>query len=104
MDKKIKKIAKELKTRISSKYEIDDLKLFGSSARNDRREDSDIDVYVLLPEVNRQIEEDLFDIAYDLELKYDCLIDLIVFDKKALEGNIASSPIYGKVLSEGLSV
>ena len=74
MDKKIQKIAKELKAKIGSKYEIDDLKVFGSSARGDRREDSDIDVYVLIPEVNRQIEEDLFDIAYDLELRYDCLI------------------------------
>ena len=56
MDKKIQKIAKELKAKIGSKYEIDDLKVFGSSARGDRREDSDIDVYVLIPEVNRQIE------------------------------------------------
>ena len=75
MDKKIQKIAKELKAKIGSKYEIDDLKVFGSSARGDRREDSDIDVYVLIPEVNRQIEEDLFDIAYDLDLRYDCLSD-----------------------------
>ena len=88
MDKKIQKIAKELKAKIGSIYEIDDLKVFGSSARGDRREDSDIDVYVLIPEVNRQIEEDLFDIAYDLELRYDCLIDLIVFDKKALKENL----------------
>ena len=104
MDKKIQKIAKELKNNISSKYEVDELKVFGSSARDDRREDSDIDIYVLIPEVNRKIEEDLFDIAYDLELKYDCLIDLIVFDKQALKGKIASAPIYQKVLSEGLSV
>ncbi len=104
MDKKIQKIAKELKAKIGSKYEIVDLKVFGSSARGDRREDSDIDVYVLIPEVNRKIEEDLFDIAYDLELRYDCLIDLIVFDKKALNGKFAFTPIYEKVLSEGLSV
>ncbi len=104
MDKKIQKIAKELKAKIGSKYEIVDLKVFGSSARGDRREDSDIDVYVLIPEVNRQIEEDLFDIAYDLELRYDCLIDLIVFDKKSLKGKFASTPIYEKVLSEGLRV
>jgi predicted nucleotidyltransferase len=104
MDKKIKKIAKELKTNISLKYEVDELKVFGSSARDDRREGSDIDIYILIPEVTRQIEEDLFDIAYDLELKYDCLIDLIVFDKQALKGKYTSAPIYEKVLSEGLSI
>jgi predicted nucleotidyltransferase len=104
MDKKIQKIVRELKTKISSKYEVDELRVFGSSVRDDRREDSDIDVYVLIPEVNRRIEEDLYDMAYDLELKYDCLIDLIVFDQKALKGKFASTPIYEKVLSEGLSV
>jgi len=104
MNKKIQKIAKELKSKISSKYEVGELKVFGSSARDDRREDSDIDIYVLIPELNRQIEEDLFDIAYDIELKYDCLIDLIVFDEQALKGKFASAPIYGKILSEGLSV
>lgn len=104
MDKNIQKIAKELKTNISLRYELDELKVFGSSARDDRREDSDIDIFVLIPEVNRQIEEDLFDIAYDLDLIYDCLIDLIVFDKQALYGKFASAPIYEKVLSEGLSV
>ena len=104
MDKKIIKIAKELKANISSKYKVDELKVFGSSAREDRREDSDIDIYILIPEVNRQIEENLFDIAYDLELKYDCLIDLIVFDKQALKGKYSSAPIYEKVLSEGFSI
>lgn len=104
MDKRIRKIVQELKAKISSKYEIYDLKVFGSSARDDRRKDSDIDVYVLISELNRQIEEDLFDMAYDLELKYDCLIDLIVFDKQGLEGKFASAPIYENVLSEGLSV
>jgi predicted nucleotidyltransferase len=104
MDKNIQKIIRELKTKISSKHEIDDLKVFGSSARGDRREDSDIDVYILIPEVNRQIEEDLFDIAYDLELKYDCLIDLIVCDQQALKGKFASTPIYDKIINEGLGV
>jgi predicted nucleotidyltransferase len=79
MKKPIKKILKELKEKISEKYDINEMRLFGSSARGDRRADSDIDVFITLTKVNRQIEEDLFDIAYDLELKHDCLIDLIVF-------------------------
>ncbi len=35
--------------------------------------------------------------------KYE-IDDLIVFDNKALKGKFASTPIYEKVLSEGLSV
>jgi predicted nucleotidyltransferase len=104
MEQLIHKIVKELKTKISDKYERYEVKVFGSSARGTRRADSDIDVFVRLPLVNRQIEEDLFDTAYELELKYDCLIDLIVFSDAALKGMYADTPIYQKVLSEGVEV
>jgi len=39
-----------------------------------------------------------------IELKYDCLIDLIVLDDRFLAGQNALLPIYQKAMSEGLSV
>jgi hypothetical protein len=54
--------------------------------------------------VNRQIEEDLFDMAYDLELKHDCLIDLIVVDDRDLSGVQGTAPIYEKIRAEGAAV
>ena len=54
--------------------------------------------------MNRQIEENLFDIAYELELKYDCLIDLIVFSDEALKGRYSETPLYHEILSEGMVV
>ena len=104
MDKEIHKIVNELKSKIASKYKLKELKVFGSSARGDRRDDSDIDVYILIPEVNRKLEEELFDIAYDLELKYDCLIDLIVFDERTLNEKYGSTPFYQNVSTEGLNI
>ena len=82
MKKKIEQIVGELKDRIAGKYSIKEMRVFGSSARGDRKPESDIDVLVHLSHVNRQIEEDLFDMAYDLELKHDCLIDVIVVDDR----------------------
>ena len=104
MDQLIQRILKELKGKITDKYDLSEMRVFGSSARGDRREDSDIDVFLQLPMVNRQIEEDLFDIAYEMELKYDCLIDLIVFSDEALKGRYAGTPIYERVLAEGTVV
>ncbi len=101
MDQLIHKIVKELKIKISDKYELRDIRIFGSSARGDRRKDSDIDVFVQLPQVDRRIEEDLFDIAYELELKYDCLLDLIIFSDEALKGLYSGTPIYQNILAEG---
>ena len=97
-------IMKELRLRIGAKYPICDLRVFGSSARGDRKTTSDIDVLVCLPELNRAIEEDLYDIAYDLELEHDCLIDLIVVSERDLQGRIGSAPIYGQILTEGVAL
>ena len=104
MDVRTKKIAEELKKRIIEKYKLQDIRIFGSSARGEQREDSDIDIFVHLDYSNRYIEEDLFDISYDIELEYDCLIDLIIVDDKDIKGKIRTAPIYENILSEGASL
>ncbi|MFH1039287.1 MAG: nucleotidyltransferase domain-containing protein [PVC group bacterium] len=104
MKRQIGKIVRELKDRISEKYSIQEMRIFGSTARGDRTPESDIDVWVHLFHVNRQIEEELFDMAYDLELKHDCLIDLIVVDDRVLSGAHGTAPIYEKIRAEGAAV
>jgi predicted nucleotidyltransferase len=104
MNKKIEQIVGELKEWISGKYSIKEMRVFGSSARGDRKPESDIDVWVHLSHVNRQIEEDLFDMAYDLELKHDCLIDVIVVDDRGLSGDQGTAPIYETIRAEGTAV
>lgn len=97
---KIDKITEEFKRTVENKYNIIEMKLFGSSARGDLTEISDIDIMVKLPKVNRIIEEDLFSIAYDLELEYDCVIDVIVFPRN-INNNI---PLYQNIEKEGISI
>ena len=104
MEERVKKIARELKRKIEKKYEIKDIKIFGSSVRGDQREDSDIDIFIHLDQSDRRIEEDLFDISYDIELEYDCLIDLIIIDDEDIKGRIGNAPIYENILSEGASI
>ena len=97
---KIFQITREFKKAVSQKYTISDLKLFGSFARGDFDKSSDIDIMVILPQVNRKIEEDLFDMAYELELKYECVIDVIVLPQD-VNPHI---PIYQRVAKEGISI
>jgi predicted nucleotidyltransferase len=104
MNQRTRKIVSELKKDISSKYPIEDFKVFGSTASGTRRKGSDIDVFVLLPHLDRHIEEDLFDIAYDIELKFDCLIDLIAFGTDSVKGDFPLPPVYARALEEGISV
>jgi predicted nucleotidyltransferase len=104
MDREREKIVEELRERIADRYPVREIRVFGSSARGDTREGSDIDVWVCLNELNREIEEALFDIAYDMELKYDCLIDLIAVSEQDLNGKIGISPIQKNILSEGIAI
>ncbi len=104
MKSQIQKLVNELKAAISKKYQLKVLRLFGSSARGDRTHDSDIDIFVCLEKVNRTIEEDLFDMAYDLELKYGYTIDIFVFDTTINEGVNSYLPVYQNILKEGIVV
>jgi len=104
MEAWIVRIVEELRSRIAAKYTLRDLRVFGSSARGDRKAGSDIDVLVCLPECNRTIEEGLFDIAYDLELEYDCVIDLIVVSEDDIQGRRGSAAIYGQILTESVTL
>jgi len=104
MEPLVKKVAKKLKTKVAAKYRLQKLKIFGSSARGDRMGDSDIDIFIHLRKRNQKIEEDIYDTAYELELEYDCLIDLIIVDDSDLAGIIGKAPIFQKILSEGASV
>ena len=104
MDSKVMTVVRELRAKISSKYIIEDLRLFGSSARGDRRNSSDIDILVRLPKLNPSIEEDMFDMAYDLELTHDCVIDLIAVSGGDLKNNAARVPVYRNILTEGIAV
>ena len=100
LEGKIGVIITQLRKKIEKKYNIRDMKLFGSSARGDSTQDSDIDIMVKLPFVDRNIEEDLFDMAYDLELEHDCLIDIIVLP----ESLRAPIPLYQNIEKEGIAV
>ncbi len=97
---KVAAITKQFRQTVENKYNIIEMKLFGSFARGDYSKTSDIDLMVRLPKVDRNIEEDLFNIAYDLELEYDCVIDVIVLPQN-FNNNIM---IYQNIQKEGIAI
>ena len=68
--------------------------LYGSYARGDYRENSDVDIMVLTALTDdeiRDIKETIFNLAFDFQMKYG--IDICVFRRKRYSGN--SSVISG---------
>ena len=70
----ILKILKERKTGLEKKYPISELALFGSYARGDFNEQSDIDILV---DFNGKIGIGFISLAHELEDIFNAKIDLV---------------------------
>jgi len=84
----ISEIIKELNSLIKEKYS--DFKgsyLYGSRAKGNFKEDSDIDIVTLFDEVDRAKDLDICGIIGELEYKYNILIDFQVFTPEKLKLN-----------------
>ena len=105
--KQIEKAIQSLKDRLVKQYGPDvELRIFGSVARGYYHEYSDIDSLVVLPgEVNTAIEEQVFDLAYDIELEYGVIIGTIVYSQEFWHSEQAASmPLYKNIQRESLFV
>lgn len=97
-------ILHELKQAVAAKYTVNDMRLFGSNARGDATAASDIDIFLQVANLTKDMEQDVYNMAYDLELKYDCLIDVILLSDSVVKTHAAHLPIYHNILREGVRV
>ena len=96
---------KELKIALEKNYQLLDFRVFGSKARGIDVKDSDLDVMIVLEEHSPKIESRIDDLIFDINLKYECFITAIFFSRKELEaGPMSESPIYKKIMREGISL
>ncbi|MCI5146603.1 MAG: nucleotidyltransferase domain-containing protein [Candidatus Electrothrix sp. AR3] len=97
-------ILQEFKQAVTEKYALTDIRLFGSNARGDATVDSDIDIFIQTHDLTNDREKDIYNMAYELELEYDCLIDVILLSDTVIETHAAHLPIYHNILREGVLV
>ena len=103
----IQKAIQALKQGLVHRFGTDvELRIFGSVARGDYHEHSDIDILVVLPvKVDNAIEEQVFDMAYDIELEYGLVIGTIVYSRDFWYSDRAAvMPLYKNIQREGLFV
>ena len=62
-----------------------DIRLFGSHARSDAHEESDVDVAVVLEEAGWEIRRTIIDLAADIGLEHDLILSPTVFDRETWE-------------------
>jgi len=108
MDKeKIRKALIELKSCLLAHFGKNiEMFLFGSVARDNYEEFSDIDVLVLLPcKVNNSLKEEIFDEAFEIGLKYDVIFGIIVYSKDFWMSEKAKvMPLYINIQKESIRI
>jgi len=103
--KDFQRIAEDFARRLKAKYgkRIERVILFGSVARHESREDSDVDLLVVTPEPTHDLQWDVADDSLDLLLHEDVLASAIVFTSE--EWKKAQETAFGRrVRSEGLAL
>jgi uncharacterized protein len=103
IDKRL--ILTDLKSKLEEQYAdaVKNIILFGSQANYTSNEDSDYDVLILLNEdYSKQDENRILDICYDIDLKYNILIDAHLLSTKELETKRGRQPIFVNALKHGI--
>lgn len=87
--------------------DMDKVIVYGSYARGDYDENSDIDIMVLTscPEEKiKPFEYELYDVAFDFFMEYDVDISVIVKNKDHFNYWLGALPFYDNVEREGISL
>ena len=99
----INDLKKELKSRLNDDFI--DLILFGSKARGDHTQDSDIDILLVVS--SKKYEDVIDEVLLDLEIKHDIYnVSLLIYPKKEYEEQMTNgiNLFFKNVKREGIHV
>lgn len=94
----------ELKEKLLRRFPEIEIILYGSKARGDDQEFSDIDLLLIVDsQVNRHLKEEITEIKYELELKYDVIFGIIIENRNFWKSPLANAmPLYWNIDREGI--
>jgi predicted nucleotidyltransferase len=82
---------------------VKDIILFGSQAHGNPTENSDYDVLIVLGnDYTARDENRIYDLCYDIDLKYDIIIDAHLISQCELETLRGKQPLFTKAFKTGL--
>ena len=72
---------RELKEHLARDFGLVEMRLFGSRARGEGDVESDLDVLAVLERTDWETEKRIYDIAFDLDLKHDVVLSMIIYSR-----------------------
>ncbi len=98
-------IAKRLKARLSEIVQLLDFRVFGSRARGDEDEYSDMDVFVEVPLLDKELKERILEVVWEVGFENGIVISPLIFtEDEAEKSPLRSSPIMKNIAEEGIAV
>ena len=92
----------ELSRVFREQFGAKEVRLYGSAARDEMDEDSDIDIFLVLPEVSWQIEKDVIKLCFDAELKYGRVFSAVCYSIDDVRNSpLKESPLVLNVRKQG---
>jgi predicted nucleotidyltransferase len=95
----------DLKVHLECEYKdgLKDIILFGSQASGKAKKDSDYDVLIVLKNTySAKDENKIFDLCYDIDLKYNILIDAHIISQHELSSLRAKQSMFQNALNTGI--
>lgn len=98
-------IAKELKERLSEVVKLIDFRVFGSRARGDKDEYSDMDVFIEVESIDKELKEIIRNVVWEVGFEYSIYISPLIFTRYEIEDSpLRASPIVKNINEEGVKV
>lgn len=99
------RVTEKFKQMVSQKVKVLELRVFGSRARGDATEESDLDVFIVVDSLDRSIEKYISECAWEVGFHEDVLIMPVTVSIETVKHSPLSESLFIKnVYREGVAV
>lgn len=98
-------ILRDLKEYLQKSYKdsVKEIILFGSQVYGNSNDNSDYDILIVLDnDYTAHDENKIYELCYDIELKYNIIIDVHLISERELNTLRGRQPIFTKAIQTGL--
>lgn len=105
MQEKDLRVIEKFKQLVSQEVQVLELRVFGSRARGDATEESDLDVLVVVDHLNHSVEKYISECAWEAGFHEDVLIMPVAVSMDAVKKSPLSESVFIKnVYREGIAI
>ena len=95
---------RQIKTKVMAGFPVVDVVLYGSVARGEEDDESDVDLMIVISEpITRFRRHEITDIVFDINLKFGTNFSTLVVDQETWDtGMISVLPLRDEIMRDGI--